>query len=193
MLKMPRQREAKREALLAEVEKMPLNYAESGAQSEELGTLAPEAVTALRNAGLFQLKLPAAVGGAEADPVTEMMVLEAIAYHDFTSGWCSMVGATGVASSGAFLPQAGLDRVFGGGEIPTVSISFFPAGRAVRENGGCFTPMRRTRSPKCLGILGHLLHNCLLLHGRHGAWDRSKAPTLSRASAPCRFIFPTIA
>ena len=27
MLKMPRQREAKREALLAEVEKMPLNYA----------------------------------------------------------------------------------------------------------------------------------------------------------------------
>jgi alkylation response protein AidB-like acyl-CoA dehydrogenase len=47
-----------------------------------------------------------------------------------------MVGATGIASLGAFLPQAGLDRVFGNGQIPTASISFFPAGRAVREPGG---------------------------------------------------------
>ena len=41
-----------------------------------------------------------------------------------------------VGSLGAFLPQAGLDRVFANGHIPTASISFFPAGRAVRENGG---------------------------------------------------------
>jgi indole-3-acetate monooxygenase len=76
------------------------------------------------------------MGGAEADPVTEMLVLESIAYHDFTSAWCTMVGATAVASLGAFLPEAGIDRVFGNGQIPTASISFFPAGRAVRENAG---------------------------------------------------------
>ena len=132
----PKERETKREVLLAKVEQVAPILQASGGKSEEIATLAPEAVAALRDAGLFQLKLPAVIGGAEADPVTEMLVLEAIAYHDFTSGWCTMVGATGVASLGAFLPQAGLDRVFAKGHIPTASISFFPAGRAVRESGG---------------------------------------------------------
>lgn len=132
----PKDRDAKRTFLLEQVERIGATLRASGANSEELGTLALEAVAALRDAGMFRLKLPAAVGGAEADPVTEMMVLEALAYHDLTSGWCTMVGATGIASLGAFLPQAGLDAVFAGGHIPTASISFFPAGRAVREPGG---------------------------------------------------------
>ncbi|MGA3137675.1 MAG: acyl-CoA dehydrogenase family protein [Xanthobacteraceae bacterium] len=132
----PKEQESKRNDLLARVEGIAQVLEASSGKSEEIATLAPEAVAALRDAGLFQLKLPEAVGGLEADPVTEMLVLEAIAYHDFTSGWCTMVGATGVGSLGAFLPQAGLDRVFAGGRIPTAAISFFPAGRAVREGGG---------------------------------------------------------
>jgi indole-3-acetate monooxygenase len=132
----PKEQESKREDLLAHVERIAPTLQASGAKSEEIATLAPEAVAALRDAGLFRLKLPAVMGGAEADPVTEMLVLEAIAYHDFTSGWCTMVGATAVGSLGAFLPQAGLDRVFANGHIPTAAISFFPAGRAVRESGG---------------------------------------------------------
>jgi len=122
----PKEQETKREALLARVESIAPTLQASGGKSEELATLAPEAVTALRDTGLFQLKLPAMLGGAEADPVTEMRVLEEIAYHDFTSGWCAMVGATAVGSLGAFLPQAGLDRVFANGHIPTAAISFFP-------------------------------------------------------------------
>src|SRR5262245_18120741 len=105
----------------------------SGPKSEELGTLAPEAVKALRESGMFRLKLAHEMGGAEADPVTEMLVLENLAYHDFTSAWCTMVGATGVASLGTFLTPAGLRQVFKDGAIPTASISFFPAGRAKRE------------------------------------------------------------
>jgi indole-3-acetate monooxygenase len=132
----PKGEEAKRKDLLARVDGIAEILQASGGKSEEIATLAPEAVAALRGAGLFQLKLPEAVGGLEADPVTEMLVLEAIAYNDFTSGWCTMVGATGIASLGAFLPQAGLDRVFAGGKIPTAAISFFPAGRGVREKGG---------------------------------------------------------
>jgi indole-3-acetate monooxygenase len=131
----PQDRQAKRELLLERVDAIGPVLQESGGKSEELATLAPEAVAALRGAGLFQLKLPTVVGGAEADPVTEMLVLERIAYNDFTSAWCTMVGATGVASLGMFLPQATLDQVFADG-IPTASISFFPAGRAVREPGG---------------------------------------------------------
>jgi len=100
----PKEREAKRKFLLDGVERIGKTLQESGPRSEELGTLAPEAVQALRDAGMFRLKLPAVAGGAEADPVTEMLVLEGLAYHDFTSAWCTMVGATGIASLGAFLP-----------------------------------------------------------------------------------------
>ena len=127
---------AKRKMLLAAVDGIADTLRASGAKSEELGTLAPEAVKALRENGMFLLKLPAEMGGAEVDPLTEMLVLEVLAYHDFTSGWCSMIGATGIASLGTFLPRAGLDRIFAGGQIPTASISFFPAGRAVRASGG---------------------------------------------------------
>jgi indole-3-acetate monooxygenase len=132
----PKEQESKRKDLLARVDGIAQILQASGGKSEETATLAPEAVAALREAGLFQLKLPEAVGGLEADPVTEMLVLEAIAYNDFTGGWCTMVGATGVGSLGAFLPQTGLDRVFVGGHIPTAAISFFPAGRGVREKDG---------------------------------------------------------
>jgi alkylation response protein AidB-like acyl-CoA dehydrogenase len=136
LVEFPKEQAAKRELLLSRVEAIGDVLRESDAKSEEFATLAPQAVEALRTAGMFRLKLPMTVGGAEADPVTEMLVLERLAYHDFTSAWCTMVGATAVASLGAFLPDTALAQVFPGGRIPTASISFFPAGRAVREKGG---------------------------------------------------------
>ena len=45
---------------------------------EANGTLTPETVTVLEKAGMFGLKLPAALGGDEADPVTQILVLEAL-------------------------------------------------------------------------------------------------------------------
>jgi alkylation response protein AidB-like acyl-CoA dehydrogenase len=132
----PKDQAAKQALLLEAVTGISETLRASGPRSEELGTLAPEAVKALREAGMFRLKLAHEMGGAEADPVTEMLVLENLAYHDFTSGWCTMVGATGIASLGTFLTPAGLALVFRDGSIPTASISFFPAGRAVREGDG---------------------------------------------------------
>src|SRR5580692_5816623 len=114
----PEDRLAKRKLLLDGVDSIAETLRAAAPKSEELGTLAPEAVSALRDTGMFRLKLAAVMGGAEADPVTEMLVLEGLAYNDFTSGWCTMVGATGIASLGTFLPQAGLDQVFSRGQIP---------------------------------------------------------------------------
>jgi alkylation response protein AidB-like acyl-CoA dehydrogenase len=132
----PERRADKRAMLLDAVARIGATLQASGPKSEELGTLAPEAVTALRDAGMFRLKLAHEMGGAEADPVTEMLVLENLAYHDLTSGWCTMVGATAIASLGTFLTPAGLAHIFKNGTIPTASISFFPAGRAVRDGDG---------------------------------------------------------
>src|SRR5215467_2949797 len=132
----PKDRAAKRKFLLDVVNGISKTLRASGPQSEELGTLAPDAVDALIRTGMFRLKLAAEMGGAEADPITEMLVLEALAYHDLTSGWCTMVGATAIASLGTFLPQTGLEKVFKNGQVPTAAISFFPAGRAVRDGDG---------------------------------------------------------
>jgi alkylation response protein AidB-like acyl-CoA dehydrogenase len=141
----PRQSEAKRAMLLDAVADIGPILSASGARSEEQNSLAPEAVSALRDAGMFKLKLASDMGGAEADPLTEMLVLEELAYHDLTSGWCTMVGATAIASLGTFLPQSGLDKVFKNGDVPTASISFFPAGQATRKDSGGYRVSGRWR------------------------------------------------
>ena len=76
----PKEPEAKRKALLDAVAAIGPTLSASGPASEELGTLAPEAVAALRGAGMFRLKLVAEMGGAEADPLTEMLVLEELSH-----------------------------------------------------------------------------------------------------------------
>ena len=132
----PKDRAENRTLLLKAVDGIAETLRASGPHSEELGTLAPEAVKALRDSGMFRLKLANEIGGAEADPVTEMLVLEALAYNDLSSGWCTMVGATAIASLGTFLTPSGLAKIFNGDTIPTASISFFPAGRGKREGDG---------------------------------------------------------
>ncbi|MFN8457116.1 MAG: acyl-CoA dehydrogenase family protein [Anaerolineae bacterium] len=132
----PQDRQEKRKVLLEAVDSIAETLRISGAKNEELATLAPEVVSALRDSGIFRLKLMHALGGAEADPVTQMEVFERLAYHDVSSSWCSMVGSTGLAALGTFLPDGGVEKIFKDGYIPTAAISFYPAGRVVRENGG---------------------------------------------------------
>jgi alkylation response protein AidB-like acyl-CoA dehydrogenase len=141
----PKEPDAKRAMLLDAVAAIGPTLSASGGRSEELNTLASEAVSALRDAGIFKLKLAFEMGGAEADPLTEMLVLEELAYHDLTSAWCTMVGATAIASLGTFLPQSGLDKVFKNGQVPTAAISFFPAGQATRKNDGGYRVSGRWR------------------------------------------------
>src|SRR5262245_64312900 len=54
----------------------------SATESERTTTLAPAAVAALEGAGLLALKLPKVLGGAEADPVTQIDVIEAVSAID---------------------------------------------------------------------------------------------------------------
>src|SRR6516165_9792821 len=143
----PRERAAKRKFLLDAVDSISKTLRASSARSEEVATLAPEAVDALVRTGMFRLKLAEEMGGAEADPVTEMLVLEALAYHDLTSGWCTMIGATAIASLGTFLPPTGLKKVFKNGRIPTAAISSFPTKDVtMHDNWGGVVGLRGTGS-----------------------------------------------
>lgn len=127
---------AKRKMLLDAVEQIKATLIASADDSEQCATLSPTAVDALDASGILRLKLPASLDGAEADPVTQMEVIEALATIDTASAWCAMVGATSVAILGAFLPKPGVQRVFTNGEAPTAAISILPAGVAVAVDDG---------------------------------------------------------
>lgn len=135
LMETPKEELAKREKLLAAVEAISGTLRANADKSEEMATLAPESVAALKSAGMHKLKVSKEVGGFEVDPVTDATILEAIAYHDMTSAWCTMVGNTTISALAVFLEQHVVDRIFANG-IPTGAVSFFPAGRAKREKGG---------------------------------------------------------
>ncbi len=132
----PAGRAEKRQALLAAVERIRETILAGAATAEENATLPPATVTALYEAGLFSIKLPAVLGGAEADPVTQMEVFEAIARLDPSAGWCTMIGATSIGEPGAFLPDEAVAQVFAGGRVPTAACGLVPTGRAAPVDGG---------------------------------------------------------
>ena len=61
-------------------------------RAEEGRTLPPETVQLLRDADLFTIAAPEAVGGAELDPVVQTQVYEALCAADGSTGWCLLIG-----------------------------------------------------------------------------------------------------
>ena len=135
-MKFPANRAKKRKVLLDAVASVRDVVAACADESERLGTLAPAAVDAIREAGLFTLKLPMPLGGAEADPVTQMEVIEELAYIDAAAGWCLMIGATAIGRPGAFLRDEAIAEMFAGGRIPTAATATSITGKAIPVSGG---------------------------------------------------------
>ena len=109
----PGDRFEKRQALLDAVSSVADTVAGNVSFGEEHCYLHPDSWGAIHENGLLSLKLPLELGGAEADPVTQLEVLAALASIDTSAAWCTMVSATNVGSAGAFLSDTGIDEVFG--------------------------------------------------------------------------------
>ena len=132
----PSSREEKRRFLLDAVDSVAPVITASANESEALGTLAPAALDALSSSGLLYLKLPAELGGAEADPITQLEVIERVTYLDTSAGWGVMIGATSIGWPGAYLPDEGIGVVFKDGRIPTCAGVGGVTGAAQRVDGG---------------------------------------------------------
>ena len=130
----PTDPEEKRLALLDAVRRIA-DVLSAGAQAaEEQRTLPAASVEALRNAGLFAVKLPAVLGGAEADPMTQMEVFEAISRIDPAAGWVSFIGC-GALTMCAYLPDEAIEQMWAAGRIPTAAGLVMP-GSARQVDGG---------------------------------------------------------
>lgn len=121
--------EALRTHLLREVDAVAPALSEHALESEALGRLAPEAVESLRRTDLFHFTCPRQLGGGEADPWTQIEVLEALARIDGAAAWCVGILAGTTALVGAFLPSAAAQRLFADG-VPTAAGMVAPRGRA---------------------------------------------------------------
>src|ERR1700679_932350 len=93
-----------RNELLAEVESIAPVVAEHAAASEALGRLDEAIMAALRSPRLLQLYARRELGGVEADPVTLVLVFEALARIDASTSWALGVLAATPGIFGAYLP-----------------------------------------------------------------------------------------
>jgi indole-3-acetate monooxygenase len=121
-------------AFVEEARKLaPLVEAEAD-NSEQLGTMPPAVVDALRDAGLFFLMVPKELGGAEVNAVTALAVFEELTAADASIGWSMMANAS-TGSFSAFLGDAAASAMFGDGPA-IMAGQFAPRGQSVPEEGG---------------------------------------------------------
>ena len=132
----PYDRYEKHRVLMDTVESVRDTLEANAEESERIGTLAPASVKALYESGLLRLKMPYVLGGAEADLVTQLDVLEAVSRIDPSSGWCLMIGAASLGGLAAFLPDDSIEEVFVGGQPPKVAGAAAPSGTATPVAGG---------------------------------------------------------
>jgi alkylation response protein AidB-like acyl-CoA dehydrogenase len=90
--------------------------------------LAPALVMALREAGCYRLLIPRALGGFQADPLTYLRVVEALAQGAGSVGW--NVANNGIAQLVTLgLPEDGIDEIYAHGADTII------AGTAVQGGG----------------------------------------------------------
>src|SRR5690348_15548144 len=93
--------------LVAQVEPVLRRYA---ATAEADRQLAPEAITALLDAGLFQTWVPKALGGLEMGPLSALRMFEELSRIDAAAGW--IVGnSSAIASICQVLPDEGAAEI----------------------------------------------------------------------------------
>jgi alkylation response protein AidB-like acyl-CoA dehydrogenase len=133
---LPTDREELRAHLLGAVDAISGTLADCADQAEREGRYPERGWRALHDAGLFRVKSPRELGGAEADPVTQIEVIERLAYIDTTAAWTQFVGAGTLSIVAAWLPDAGLEQYLVDGRLPRTAGGVAAAGEAVPVEGG---------------------------------------------------------
>jgi alkylation response protein AidB-like acyl-CoA dehydrogenase len=104
------------------------------AEIEQNRTLPGDIVEDLAAAGLFKLFVPARYGGGEVSAADGLAVMEEIAAHDGSTGWCVMIAMT-TGLIGGFLPADHARAVYGSPDAITGGFAA-PMGRGKRVDGG---------------------------------------------------------
>jgi alkylation response protein AidB-like acyl-CoA dehydrogenase len=105
------------------------------AQEDDAGrTLSATTVEALRETRVSMLKAPAEVGGYDADPMSQMRVLEKVAYASPAAGWVAFVHADAGWLAGSGVSDEAAKEIFA--DDPMMAIVGMPGGSVRRVQGG---------------------------------------------------------
>ena len=132
----PEEPQEKRQALLEAVEGLRSVLEDGADEAESRGTLPQSTVNAIYDAGLFSFKTPRILGGAEADAMTQLDVIEAASRIDPAAGWCIMIGAGTLSNIGAFASDEAIGEIFVNGKAPKAAGVAAPSGEATVVKGG---------------------------------------------------------
>ena len=103
---------------------------------------------ALRDAGIFSMSAPQAVGGTEVEEESVVQAIEALARQDGSVGWNVMI-ASNAAIAAAYLPAATLRKVYSGGPNTVIAGALLPQGAAIPVPGGFRLTGRWTFASGC--------------------------------------------
>ena len=109
-----------RDDLFARIDAIAPTLEADLALGDELRRLPDSCVEALVGAGLLRLKVPTVLGGDEAEPGLQFDVFERVAVVNVAAAWCLFIWADSVGAACAYLPDEGVARLLGDGDVPVV-------------------------------------------------------------------------
>lgn len=92
--------------------------------------------TALLESGLWHMRTPRALGGAELNWSESLELAEAVARIDGSTGWCLMVAGVQHGSCGSLISDEGCAAVFAEGTSTNIAGQGIPRGIAHSVDGG---------------------------------------------------------
>lgn len=95
-----------------------------------------EVVRALAGDGMFAMCVPSVLGGAEADPLTTIAVIEAVSIADGATGWVLMIGVETTGIGSAYFKPSTAQHVIVENPATVVCGALNPVVTAKRVDGG---------------------------------------------------------
>jgi alkylation response protein AidB-like acyl-CoA dehydrogenase len=120
--------------------------------------------------------VPKALGGTEADPITQVEIFEEVARADGSAGWCLMIGAGLTGLAGAYLADEAVQTIF---KTPHVLVAghLVPRGQATKERGGYRVSGQWSFASGCRHATW-ILGNCLVQRNHEPAGQHSILPEM---------------
>ena len=90
-------------ALLTKAQSLSDLLSKEAAAGDARGALTDRTMAALRSGDFFSLMLPECFGGAEANPIAALRVIEELSRADGSTGWVVMAAGLCIGTGAAFL------------------------------------------------------------------------------------------